>query len=94
MAGLGAAARHARALYKASGTRSAAANMQTRAQRWAWAVAMATLAAAASADVVVMKDVTLGFGEALQHCREEVGTLVLLFRTSRHVGRRGGPREI
>lgn len=36
------------------------------------AILVAAAAAAARADVAVMKDVTLGFGEALQHCREQV----------------------
>lgn len=39
------------------------------------ALALAALLAAARGSVDVMKDVTLGFGEALAHCRESVRTL-------------------
>lgn len=39
------------------------------------ALALAALLAAARGSGDVMKDVTLGFGEALAHCRESVRTV-------------------
>lgn len=40
-----------------------------------WCALLAAGLLGAAADVVVMKDVTLGFGEALEHCREEVSSI-------------------
>lgn len=42
--------------------------------KWEVLLAFCSVMVGSQANVEVMKDVTLGFGEALQNCREEVRT--------------------
>lgn len=47
---------------------------QASIMRWEVLLAFCSVMVGSQANVEVMKDVTLGFGEALQNCREEVRT--------------------